>query len=61
MQISILLQILTKKVQTKTPSPSSRDAGIGSMQDLSGQEGGCLAVTEGEKGKGTMRQVQEAR
>lgn len=31
------------------------------MQDLSGQEGECLAVTEGEKGKGTMGQVQEAR
>lgn len=30
------------------------------MQDLSGQEGGCLAVTEGEEGKGTMEQMQEA-
>lgn len=61
MQISILIQIQTKKIQTKTPSPSSHDAGIGSMQDLSEQEGGCLAVTEGEKRKGTMGQVQEAR
>lgn len=61
MQLSVLVQIQIKKIQTKSPSPSSHDAGTGSMQDLSGQEGGCLAVTEGEKRKGTMGQVWEAR
>lgn len=57
MQIFVLIQAHTKKIQTKTPSSSSHD-GIGSMQGLSGQEDGCLAVTEGEKGKGTMGQVE---
>lgn len=51
MQMSIWIQIQTQKIQPKTLAPSSHDAGIGSMQDLFGQEGGYLAVTEREKGK----------
>lgn len=43
-----------KKIQTNTQSPSSCGAGIGSTRGgmgLPGLEGGCLAATEGERGR----------